>query len=126
MKKFLSTISVLQIIIALCLFTHSFAQDISIIPMPSSLVNKSGTFTLSSATTVSHTDQKEVTKVADYLRSPLQPSTGFSLTKSQSQNNVIGFEINEKADPKLGSEGYSLDVSPEKINIRANSPAGLF
>lgn len=30
------------------------------------------------------------------------------------------------ADPPLGDEGYSLDVTPERITIRASQPAGLF
>lgn len=39
---------------------------------------------------------------------------------------MIEFVVNDKADANLGTEGYSMDVSPEKISIRANSPAGLF
>ena len=34
--------------------------------------------------------------------------------------------MNKKADKTLGKEGYTLSVSPKKVLIKANEPAGLF
>ncbi|MFX1462289.1 MAG: beta-N-acetylhexosaminidase, partial [Promethearchaeota archaeon] len=68
--------------------------------------------------------------LSEYLKSIFSPSTGFKLsifdfnsrTLSQNSINLIQLDgINN-----LGSEGYILEIKPLKIEIKGNSPAGVF
>ncbi|MET9627894.1 beta-N-acetylhexosaminidase [Lentzea sp. NPDC006480] len=64
-------------------------------------------------------------KPAEALASVLRPSTGFPL---QITDGVTGdgIVLLNNADPKVGNEGYQLDVTPKQVIIRANSAAGHF
>ncbi len=45
--------------------------------------------------------------------------------KRNSSSANIELILNRKADEKIGDEGYTLNVTQQKISIRANKPAGL-
>ncbi|GAA4312523.1 hypothetical protein GCM10023143_22250 [Compostibacter hankyongensis] len=51
---------------------------------------------------------------------PLQIKTGTSASRG------IVFQLNKSPEKVLGTEGYRLDVSADKILITANQPVGLF
>jgi hypothetical protein len=83
----------------LCFYTHTGAQELSIIPAPSSITTKSGSFVLTNSSSLSYSDQNDVKKVADYLRSKLQPATGFSFAKSQTSGaGTIALVLNSKSN----------------------------
>jgi hexosaminidase len=119
--------SFITILILLGLNGGLFAQEISIIPAPGVLKRGNGTFELTSATTVSVPGKSEgVSKVADYLALKINTVTGFSLKIQSAATGNIQLTLNGKPDVSIGNEGYSLDVKPSTVTIRANTAAGLF
>lgn len=99
----------------------------SLIPVPASLVNHSGTFSLKNNSVISVTDTKEANEVASQLVKSLQVATGFSLKiDHQISNAAISLEILNTPNAALGNEGYQLKATPAGILISANKAAGLF
>ncbi len=69
---------------------------------------------------------KETAYVAGLLKEKLSLAPGKSVTvRENSRNAHIALSLNNKEDATLGDEGYKLDVTSQKITIRANKPAGL-
>ncbi|HRO48489.1 family 20 glycosylhydrolase [Agriterribacter sp.] len=107
----------------------SFSQSnaIAIIPEPVSIVQQQGVFTLKDNITIAVTDDNEAVKVAGYLSSAIAAPTGFATAiKKNGNDGNINLIITATPDKALGSEGYSLVVSPESVTITANQAAGLF
>jgi len=97
----------------------------NIIPLPVSVEYSGGFFLLTPSTRVAAED--EAAAEASKLVDALAPATGFRLRwdSSQPSEQTIKFAIDESL-PQLGAEGYELQVSPERIAVRACKPAGLF
>ncbi len=72
----------------------------------------------------------EAERLVRKLKSKIDAATGYRLRYSSfdrsSNENVISFLLNEKFEVELGQEGYSLLVSTERIEVRANATQGLF
>jgi len=107
------------------------AQDIAIIPEPVQLQKKSGVFTLTASTGIEvNTTDAAVQRVVQFFKNDVRQASGFALSELSGGNNVrsnvIRFELKKTADKQLGDEGYTLDVSPERVVISANKAAGLF
>lgn len=69
---------------------------------------------------------KETASVAGLLKEKLSLAPGKRVTvRENSRNAHIALSFNSKEDATLGNEGYRLDVTTQKITIRANKPAGL-
>ncbi|HXV16778.1 MAG TPA: beta-N-acetylhexosaminidase [Gemmatimonadaceae bacterium] len=99
---------------------------VSIIPHPVSLTTRSGHFTLTSTTTIRAT--QETARLAHQLAQYLEPATDFDLPVRISGTSS-GNRIVLRLDPtlsRLGDEGYTLDVAPGVVSIRAPKPAGIF
>lgn len=66
----------------------------------------------------------EAEKLADWLRA----STGLNLSviASPSSARAIILEQISALQSKLGTEGYRLSITPERVLIQAATPAGLF
>jgi hexosaminidase len=100
------------------------AQDASryaIIPRPSVLTPKVGAYTLSRRTVV-HSAPAFAGVARRFVRDIANP-TGFDLTVS-SAPGATGIVLREAKE--LGSEAYTLDVTPSAIVVRASAPAGAF
>ncbi|MBS1663356.1 MAG: family 20 glycosylhydrolase [Bacteroidetes bacterium] len=111
-------------LLSLCISVSVFSQE-TLIPVPVSQQQKSGVFTLPK-TIVIEAQQTPGNTLQD-LKSHLSLPTGYSVTTTSSNSNAtIRLILNTNADAQLGAEGYTLDVSPKAIQIRANQPAGLF
>ncbi|MFI6097667.1 beta-N-acetylhexosaminidase [Lentzea sp. NPDC051213] len=82
------------------------------------------TFTLAAAAKI-QLGTPDARKPAELLASILRPSTGFALPIADEVNGE-GIVLLKGADPKVGQEGYQLDVTPKQVIIRANSAAGHF
>jgi len=120
-------LSKLFVIALMCISAHISAQKISVIPEPVQLTKGSGEFELKSNTPiVTASSNAEVQKVGEYLIGELKTPTGFSITSQQSGKNGITLALNSKQDARLGAEGYTLDVTPQDVIIKANTAAGLF
>jgi len=123
------------ILFFLLLCFSGFSQKINVeqllIPTPVSVKQGDGFFRISQETKiiVSSIDTN-AQRVAEYLGDRMRITTGFpskvivKRSKIDYNKNEILFSI--VADTSLGNEGYKLDVSPEKIHISAQKPAGLF
>jgi hexosaminidase len=108
-------------------FFTAISQNISLIPAPVQLTKGQGSFTLNSATlVVVPAKEAEIRKLADYLLSKIKPATGYDLKITESGENGIVFQLNQKPEPSLGKEGYTLDATNSRLTIKANTPAGLF
>jgi hexosaminidase len=116
------------LLMCMCCFVAP-AQELSIIPIPVSQQIGSGNFELTTSTViVVPAKQPEVQKISAYLSEKIKPATGIALKSSEnpSGNSTIQFVLNEKADARLGKEGYSLEITASKVLVTANAPAGIF
>jgi hexosaminidase len=100
------------------------SDPISIIPKPVSIQSKSGSFRLTSRTSISAEDN--LGDIAHYLQKALAPATGdyFPITH-RTGGNTIELRIDSHAN-RLGPEGYSVEVDKDRVLIHATQRAGLF
>jgi hexosaminidase len=121
--------SLKQFITILLLFGATVAMSAppSIIPAPAEIKELQGIFLLNPSTTFKiQGKEPQIKAVADYLGQKLMQSTGLRLNFGNSNQNVIVLTLDDKADAKIGNEGYHLKVTPAEIILTANQPAGLF
>ncbi|HYC86314.1 MAG TPA: glycoside hydrolase family 20 zincin-like fold domain-containing protein, partial [Chryseosolibacter sp.] len=116
----------LLIVICVCASTHVFGQELSIIPEPVQMKRNAGTFIIDRTTVISVSKQPEVARVARYFNEKIKKASGFDLKISEGGSGNILLALNEKRDPKAGEEGYSLEVTTDRITVNANQAAGLF
>lgn len=101
-----------------------------IVPLPAELKRNQGIFTLKPDTRIIIDDSHDTKDNAEFFAAAINPATGYHLNIQTQQNNsnlknVIVF-THQDADTSLKPEGYQLDITSEKITIRANDSAGFF
>ena len=102
----------------------------NVIPRPASEVATGGTFRLSADTGI-YVDpaSDELKAIGQYLADHLNPATGYAIklqgTNEAPARSSIALSLTG-ADPALGDEGYSLNITPDQVKLVANQPAGLF
>ncbi|RZQ63638.1 beta-N-acetylhexosaminidase [Amycolatopsis suaedae] len=70
---------------------------------------------------------KEAKQVGEYLAGVLRPATGYPLPVNPRHSFGPGISLQlGKADPRIGEDGYQLDVAGGGVTVRANTGAGLF
>jgi len=94
--------------------------DPSIIPKPTQMDVRAGSFTFNKNTTVFAEDEFEI--ASDFLRNYLRKGAGLEIEKGSKNNATIVFE----KDSLQVSEGYSLTVSKNKITIKSADAGGAF
>lgn len=98
------------------------------IPQPQRIEDRDGRFVLTSDSLI--IADGPAGEVGEYLAELLRPATGFPWpVKANTGDPVIGDLIWLRLDPQvqgLGAEGYTLEVTERGIDLRANTPAGLF
>jgi hexosaminidase len=112
---------------------------ITIIPKPVSVIEKSGSFSLSPSTTL-YSDS-DLLSIAHYLQEILNRGTGFNLSIKTPSIGILSEDDPEKLstqidngivlkistiDNSLGEEGYRLDISGSTVIISAQYPKGVF
>ena len=121
MKKILILFSSLFILL------NGFAQEnISIIPQPVKLTKNQGHFILPSVISIGADENPALKTALADLSERLTIPTGYHVTMTNSASAVIRIILNKTADPELGNEGYQFAVTPKKVTITANQPAGIF
>src|SRR5215470_69517 len=104
-------------------------SSINIVPLPVSVVPKTGSFIVSSKTLIELSSYNEdASRAAVFLSQAITTPAGFKvpLAKKASGGNVIRLKLAAKPDNTLGDEGYKLLVTPNAVIVSANKPAGLF
>ena len=101
-------------------------QSVNVIPLPVSVELSDGVFIITPSTRViaKADTQAEAAKLIDALAGPM----GFSLQCSanpQGREKTIELALDRRPSA-LADEGYTLEVTEQRILIRARRPAGLF
>lgn len=101
-------------------------DSIKIIPKPIKLEKSKGFFKIESKTRITKPVNDKDSSTATYFQNLMKSvgGTTLKLGKPFEDYNVIRFVLS--ANKQLGREGYSLEVTPDLIEIKANDPAGLF
>lgn len=100
-------------------------RGISIIPEPVSMVKKGGNYVLPKKVNISSPAPDEINFTLNYLQKKLSTATGYEVNVNIKSAAQIKLELNDKENPTLGNEGYTLSVKNDGIVITANKPAGL-
>jgi hexosaminidase len=96
----------------------------SIIPNVASIETRAGEFVLSPDTVL--VAAGAAAPEAEKLAARLRAGTGFALpVQASASGSVIAMALDSSL-ARLGDEGYALDISPARIEIRAWKAAGLF
>jgi hexosaminidase len=96
----------------------------AIIPLPVNLEHKAGSFTLDPVAQISFNGGEEVASVAEQLAQLLRPATGFVLETAEGSHGDIRLVIDTAG--AWHPEEYRLNVSKRMVELRAESPEGLF
>ncbi|MGH2644464.1 MAG: beta-N-acetylhexosaminidase, partial [Chitinophagaceae bacterium] len=72
----------------------------------------------------------QIKEVADMMSHLLDEPTGYHLSVKNGhdmhERNAVILELKKTPLNEIGDEGYTLDVSPDRIVIAANKPQGIF
>lgn len=123
--------SLLFFVITLFCFSKTQAQKtaVNIIPEPVKTEVKDGHFTLTPSIKIAfNDDQSSVDSLAQYLANKLTTATWTKLAitaEPAAADTVIRLRLDPDGNYK-NDEAYKLSVQPEKIEIKAPKPAGLF
>ncbi len=115
-----------------CLWASSvFAQNPSIIPVPSKAVYPKGSYPLASSIIIAGPKDAALTTTYANLTDKLSRVAGKKVQWLYDQGSTaslaaIRFNLNTNADAALGHEGYQLTSDAKGIQITANKPVGLF
>jgi hexosaminidase len=102
---------------------------ISLIPLPVSMVQKTGTFRITNKTTIQLASaDADAKRVANFLSATIATPAGYKIPVAgkMTAGNSIRLILLSSKDKVLGDEGYKLLVIPGVVTISANKPAGLF
>src|SRR5579862_3188517 len=115
----------MPLLVAAALLAASIQSGpISIVPKPVSVELRPGAFHIGANTNIAKGDGLD--KIARYYENKLSPATGFLLPISANAGlSSIQLQLDPQA-ARLGPEGYVLEVSKNRILIRASAQAGLF
>jgi len=98
----------------------------ALVPKPVRVEMKHGSFVLSEKTVLvaGAGARGEARQLADALKTP----TGFRLrvASGRPRAGCIVLTLDRSLASRLGTEGYQLSVTPERVSIRAAEAAGLF
>src|SRR5262245_17249798 len=108
MKKLL----VCSLFSGISLLMLSQAPSINIIPIPVSVVTKTGSFQLTDKSVIElGSNDADANRVAHFLADALNTPTGYKIPVSKSSSGgAIKFVLLATEDKSLGNEGYKLSV----------------
>jgi hexosaminidase len=101
-----------------------YNRGVHIIPAPLSLTENEGSFKLNRNTTI-YASAPEVKTVAAYFAAKMNRATGCSFAVGEEEvSGGISLIIDNTSD--VNDEGYTLDITPARVTVRAKTPAGIF
>jgi len=105
----------------------SQSNTVSIIPEPVSVKLSNGVFTLPKNVIIEAGSQPQLQQTIAFLKQRLSAATGSTITVTNPATSpTVSLILNRTTDAAIGEEGYRLSVTPKKITISANEPAGIF
>ncbi len=121
----------LGLLLIFSFFTPVFSQKLSqsaIIPLPQKITDKPGYFQINSQTKIFIPQEDNCLYNEAFFLQKLLSNAGYNIpvTRVKPGRNYIQLSIKRQYDAQLGTEGYILSISPEKIEISANTPDGIF
>ncbi len=113
-------------IAAVLTVSTAFGQATPIlVPAPVSMQTTAGNFSIGPSTRI--VADEAARGEADRLIDDLAPAMGFRLNLGDATGTSdIVLSLDAARQGRLGPEGYSLEVTPGRIDLRAAEPAGLF
>ena len=106
------------------LITKPYNEKINIIPAPLSLTQGEGFYLLSNKSSF-YAVEPEVKKVAEFFAAKLNTATGYSIKVVEKEAaQVIMLLIDESLN--VNDEGYTLDVTTDKVTVKAKTAQGIF
>ncbi|MBR5298168.1 MAG: family 20 glycosylhydrolase, partial [Parabacteroides sp.] len=101
-----------------------YNQGINVIPTPASLVQNEGNFQLKKSTKI-NASTPEAKIVAEYFAAQMNLATGYQVAVSDDKStDGIALIVDESLE--INNEGYTLDVTPTNVTIKAKNAHGLF
>lgn len=100
----------------------TYATDIGLIPQPFKLDKKEGAFIFSGKESVFY--NKELKSNSALYGELLASSLGYPLNESTKKRSAIIIDLDRKLDLPL--EGYQLQISSDKITLKAVTSQGVF
>jgi len=117
---------VLGAVLALGQWSRASGGEVNVIPLPVSVEQADGAFRVTPSTRI--VAQGAAAVEAKKLAAALAPAMGFALeltASSKPGEQAIEMRLDDSLST-LGTEGYELRVTPERVAIGAAQPAGLF
>lgn len=107
-----------------------YAGKINIVPVPMQLTEGKGVFVIQKGTRILTDETNGTQQIATLLSDKIKSAAGISLGMGNynaafPKNNTIVFTT-LGADPSLGKEGYTIDVTETNIFVKAVSANGFF
>ncbi len=102
-------------------------REIAIVPRPAQLIEGEGVFQVDKDLPVVAGTQARAEAVK--LIDALAPAMGFRLKVVEAAPEgarAVVLSLDPSLEDRLGKEGYALRVTPQRIDLRAAAPAGLF
>lgn len=101
-----------------------YNQGINVIPTPVNLTQNEGVFKVGKNMAFQVTTPEAKT-VAEFFASKINLATGYQVMVGDKEvSNGISLVIDEGLD--VNNEGYTLDVTPQGVTVKAKTPQGLF
>ena len=115
----------LRLLLIILFFTnHLFAQH-AIIPVPVNYIATKDIFVVDGKICITQkTNDLLVSNYVNQFKDFLF-NKGITTTEEKSEKSIV-FSLNKKEVSDIGDEGYELEVTKNKIYLKANQPAGIF
>lgn len=124
MKKTILLIS--MFVFTLLIFAQQAERKISIIPEPVSMVKKGGHFVFPDQVVVSISQAEKSNYLKNLVEERFSTAPGKRVVFVNSDNNAdIVLLLNPIENNQIGDEGYTLQVTSDKVTIHANKSEGL-
>lgn len=96
-----------------------------IVPRPKQIALGKGYFELNEKTCLRYNSFSEEIRIADNLTKAIEEKTLWTIRSADAaRQNVICFALDSLSD--IPAEGYRLAITPEKVEFKAKTSAGLF
>lgn len=107
------------VLLSACNSTPTNLKEISLLPLPNSVIKGDGAFVLPKKCNIGISD-KSLTPAAEYLTSIMSSATGYTFNITDGKG-----DINLTLDQSNSSDAYNLTSNSKEVNITGHSYAGV-